>query len=32
MVPWIWCDGFNLFAPTIPNGLTDFVELVLPEL
>lgn len=26
------CDGFNLLVPTIPEGLNDFVELVLPEL
>ncbi len=25
-------DGFNLCPPTLPFGLTDFVELVLPEL
>ena len=26
------CDGFNLMPPTLPGGLDDFVELVLPEL
>ncbi|MFT4192695.1 MAG: LLM class flavin-dependent oxidoreductase [Comamonas sp.] len=26
------CDGFNLLPPTIPDGLTDFTEQVLPEL
>jgi len=26
------CDGFNLMPPTLPGGLEDFVELVLPEL
>ncbi|GGC75479.1 LLM class flavin-dependent oxidoreductase [Chelatococcus reniformis] len=25
-------DGFNLMSPLLPQGLTDFVELVLPEL
>ena len=25
-------DGFNIMAPITPTGLTDFVELVLPEL
>ena len=25
-------DGFNVMAPTLPGGLEDFVELVLPEL
>ncbi|PVX81682.1 LLM class flavin-dependent oxidoreductase [Paraburkholderia unamae] len=25
-------DGFNIMAPYFPGGLTDFVELVLPEL
>ncbi|MFG3756306.1 nitrilotriacetate monooxygenase, partial [Klebsiella pneumoniae] len=25
-------DGFNIMAPVLPGGLTDFVELVLPEL
>lgn len=25
-------DGFNVMPPVLPNGLTDFVELVLPEL
>lgn len=25
-------DGFNVLPPTIPGGLTDFIELVLPEL
>lgn len=25
-------DGFNVMAPTLPGGLTDFVELVVPEL
>ncbi|KSB91711.1 nitrilotriacetate monooxygenase [Caulobacter vibrioides] len=26
------CDGFNLMPATLPGGLTDFVDLVLPEL
>jgi FMN-dependent oxidoreductase (nitrilotriacetate monooxygenase family) len=26
------CDGFNLMPPMMPNGLEDFVELVIPEL
>jgi alkanesulfonate monooxygenase len=26
------CDGFNLLPPCVPDDLTDFVELVLPEL
>ncbi len=26
------CDGFNLMPPMMPNGLDDFVELVIPEL
>lgn len=25
-------DGFNLLSPSLPNGLTDFAELVVPEL
>lgn len=25
-------DGFNIMPPTVPGGLTDFIELVLPEL
>ncbi|HML42680.1 MAG TPA: hypothetical protein PKE13_07130 [Hyphomicrobium zavarzinii] len=25
-------DGFNLCPPTLPQGIEDFVELVLPEL
>ncbi|MGL4285288.1 MAG: LLM class flavin-dependent oxidoreductase [Phreatobacter sp.] len=25
-------DGFNIMAPTLPGGLTDFVDLVVPEL
>jgi FMN-dependent oxidoreductase (nitrilotriacetate monooxygenase family) len=25
-------DGFNIMSPTLPGGLTDFIELVLPEL
>lgn len=25
-------DGFNVMAPILPGGLTDFIELVLPEL
>ncbi|MGA9911938.1 MAG: nitrilotriacetate monooxygenase, partial [Paraburkholderia sp.] len=25
-------DGFNVMPPVLPDGLTDFVELVLPEL
>jgi alkanesulfonate monooxygenase SsuD/methylene tetrahydromethanopterin reductase-like flavin-dependent oxidoreductase (luciferase family) len=25
-------DGFNVLAPTLPNGLKDFAELVIPEL
>ncbi len=25
-------DGFNVMPPTVPGGLTDFIELVLPEL
>jgi FMN-dependent oxidoreductase (nitrilotriacetate monooxygenase family) len=25
-------DGFNVMPPVLPNGLTDFIELVLPEL
>jgi FMN-dependent oxidoreductase (nitrilotriacetate monooxygenase family) len=25
-------DGFNIMAPTLPGGLIDFIELVLPEL
>ena len=26
------CDGFNIMPPVLPGGLTNFVELVLPEL
>ena len=26
------CDGFNVLPPTFPDGLTDFVDLVIPEL
>ncbi|PXA95103.1 nitrilotriacetate monooxygenase [Caulobacter sp. D4A] len=26
------CDGFNLMPATLPGGLTDFIDLVLPEL
>ncbi|CAO3359048.1 LLM class flavin-dependent oxidoreductase [Azospirillum melinis] len=25
-------DGFNIMAPTLPGGLVDFIELVVPEL
>lgn len=25
-------DGFNIMPPTFPDGLNDFVELVIPEL
>ena len=25
-------DGFNVLAPTLPHGLKDFAELVIPEL
>jgi FMN-dependent oxidoreductase (nitrilotriacetate monooxygenase family) len=25
-------DGFNIMAPLVPTGLTDFIELVIPEL
>jgi FMN-dependent oxidoreductase (nitrilotriacetate monooxygenase family) len=25
-------DGFNIMSPILPSGLTDFIELVLPEL
>ena len=25
-------DGFNVMFPTVPDGLDDFVELVIPEL
>ena len=25
-------DGFNIMAPTFPQGLNDIVELVIPEL
>ena len=25
-------DGFNLMSPTLPGGLVDFIELVVPEL
>ena len=26
------CDGFNIMFPSVPAGLTDFVDLVVPEL
>ena len=26
------CDGFNIMFPTVPEGLDNFVELVIPEL
>lgn len=26
------CDGYNIMPPMMPNGLNDFVELVVPEL
>jgi alkanesulfonate monooxygenase SsuD/methylene tetrahydromethanopterin reductase-like flavin-dependent oxidoreductase (luciferase family) len=26
------CDGFNIMFPTVPGGLDDFVQLVIPEL
>ena len=26
------CDGFNIMFPTVPAGLNDFVDLVVPEL
>ena len=26
------CDGFNVMFPTVPSGLDDFVDLVVPEL
>jgi alkanesulfonate monooxygenase SsuD/methylene tetrahydromethanopterin reductase-like flavin-dependent oxidoreductase (luciferase family) len=26
------CDGFNIMFPTVPAGLDDFVQLVIPEL
>jgi alkanesulfonate monooxygenase len=26
------CDGFNVLIPVLPRGLTDFVDLVIPEL
>ena len=26
------CDGFNILPPALPSGITDFVDLVLPEL
>ena len=26
------CDGFNIMAPYFPDGLTDFLDLVVPEL
>ena len=26
------CDGFNVMFPTVPAGLDDFVDLVIPEL
>jgi alkanesulfonate monooxygenase len=26
------CDGFTIMAPTMPQALTDFVDLVIPEL
>jgi hypothetical protein len=25
-------DGFNVMPPVLPDGLTDFVELIVPEL
>jgi hypothetical protein len=25
-------DGFNIMPPTVPGGLEDFIELVIPEL
>jgi alkanesulfonate monooxygenase SsuD/methylene tetrahydromethanopterin reductase-like flavin-dependent oxidoreductase (luciferase family) len=25
-------DGFNIMAPTLPDGLSDFIEFVVPEL
>jgi len=25
-------DGFNIMSPSLPGGLEDFIELVLPEL
>ncbi|RWD93008.1 MAG: nitrilotriacetate monooxygenase, partial [Mesorhizobium sp.] len=25
-------DGFNIMPPTVPGGLDDFIELVIPEL
>ena len=25
-------DGFNIMSPLVPTGLTDFIELVIPEL
>ncbi len=25
-------DGYNIMAPLVPTGFTDFIELVLPEL
>ena len=26
------CDGFNIMFPTVPAGLDDFAEMVVPEL
>jgi alkanesulfonate monooxygenase len=26
------CDGFNIMFPTVPSGLDDFVDMVVPEL
>ena len=26
------CDGFNVLTPVLPRGLTEFVDLVVPEL
>ena len=26
------CDGFNIMFPFLPQGLDDFVDLVVPEL
>jgi alkanesulfonate monooxygenase len=26
------CDGFNIMPPYLPGALTDFVDLVVPEL
>ncbi len=35
MEQWLDCgaaDGFNLMPPTLPAGIEDFVDLVIPEL